>query len=142
MKFILIFASVIAANPVFSQSKTEAEVSNLSGKIFRWEVENKINLLEGVLSEKFSVVTSRGDIQTKAQYVTTLSSGNVKHDSIAIEQSTVTIVDKTVIVIGKGWFHMTVSGNKIHRHLSYMEVFVSDDKDWKLIALYASPLPD
>jgi hypothetical protein len=142
MKLILFFVIVVAANPVFSQSKTEAEVSNLSGKIFTWEVENKIDLLQSVLSEKFRVVTSRGDIQTKQQYIATLSSGNVKHDSIAIQQSTTTIVNKTAIVIGKGWFHMTVSGNKLHRHLSYMEVFSREDQEWKLVALYATPLPD
>lgn len=95
-----------------------------------------------MLNEKFKVVNSRGEIQNKEQYLTTLRSGNFKHDSIAIEQSTVTLVNNTATVIGKGWFHMTVSGNKLHRHLSYMEVFAKDDKGWKLIALYASVLPD
>jgi len=142
MKFILLFSIVFATNPIFSQSKTEAEVLKISNKIFTWEVENNINSLEGVLGARFKVVNSRGDVQTKEQYVATLRGGNMSHDSIAIEQNTVTIVDKTAIVIGKGRFHMTISGNKLHRHLSYMEVFVRDNKDWKLIALYASPLAD
>ncbi len=126
----------------FAQSPTDAEILKLSNDIFTWEVDNKINTLEGLLSEKFKVVTSRGEIQTKEQYLTTLRSGNVKHDSIAIEQSIATIEDKTAIVIGKGWFHMTVSGNKLHRHLSYMEVFVKEKNVWKLVALYASTLPE
>ncbi len=126
----------------FAQSPADAEILKLSNDIFTWEVDNKINTLEGLLSEKFKVVTSRGEIQTKEQYLTTLRSGNVKHDSIAIEQSIATIEDKTAIVIGKGWFHMTVSGNKLHRHLSYMEVFVKEKNVWKLVALYASTLPE
>jgi hypothetical protein len=142
MKFMLSFVIVLSANAVFSQSRTEADVLNLSDKIFSWEVENKIDLFEAVLSDKFKVVNSRGDIQNGQQYLTVLRSETVQHDSIAVEQRTVTIVDKTAIVIGKGWFHMTVSGNKLHRHLSYMEVFARDSKDWKLLALYATDLPE
>lgn len=142
MKALFSIAAVFFVIHGFAQSPAEAEILKLSSDVFGWEVANKINSLEGLLTENFKVVTSRGEIQTKEQYLTTLHSGNVKHDSIAIEQSTVTIVDKTAIVIGKGWFHMTVSTNKLHRHLSYMEVFAKEDKGWKLLALYASALPD
>ena len=142
MKYIILFTAVFTATSAFSQSKTEAEVLQLSNSIFTWEVENKINLIEPLLSNKFSAVTSRGEIQTKEQYLTTLGSGNFKHDSILVEQSMVTLVDNTATVIGKGWFHMTLSGNKLHRYLSYMEVFVKDDKGWKMIALYASALSE
>lgn len=125
-----------------AQSKTETEILQLSNNIFNWEVKNKIDSLEDLLSDKFKVVNSHGDIQTKEQYLATLKSGNVKHDSIIVEQSIVTLVDNTATVIGKGWFHITASGNKLHRHLSYLEVFVKDEKGWKLMALYASALPD
>ena len=142
MKIILFFVMVTTASAVFAQSTKENEVLELSGKIFSWEVGNKINLLAGVLNDKFSVVTSHGEIQNKEQYLKTLSSGNFKHDSITVEQRMVTLVNNTATVIGKGWFHMSVSGNKLHRHLSYMEVFVKEDKGWQIIALYASALPD
>jgi hypothetical protein len=142
MKYIFIFTIVFTTNGIFAQSKAETDVLHLSSNIFNWEVENKINLLEALLSDKFSVVTSRGEVQTKEQYLATLRSGNFKHDSIVVEQSNATIVDNTATVIGKGWFHMTVSGNKLHRHLRYMEVFAKDEKDWKLIALYASTLAE
>jgi hypothetical protein len=142
MKFISILVIIFIANPVFSQSAAEKEVLNLSANIFKWEIENKINSLDALMSEKLSVVTSRGDIQNKDQYLKTLSSGNLKHDSVAIEKSMVTIVNNTATVIGRGKFYMTVSGSKIHRHLSYMEVFVKEKRGWILIALYASALPE
>jgi hypothetical protein len=137
--FILILFIFSKMNGI-AQSQTE--ILKLSNNIFSWEVENKIDLLQDVLSDKFKVVTSRGDMQTKEQYLAALRSGNVKHDSIIVEENTVTLVNNTATIIGKGWFHITASGNKLHRHLSFMEVFVKDDKEWKLIALYASVLPD
>jgi|GEM_PF-825254 len=142
MKFISILAIIFATNPVYSQSGAEKEVLNLSGKIFNWHVENKISSLQTLMSQKFSVVTSRGDIQNREQYLKTLSSGNLKHDSIALGKSMVTIVNNTATVIGRGWFYMTVAGSKIHRHLSYMEVFVKEKMGWRLIALYTSAIPN
>jgi hypothetical protein len=142
MKFIFILAIISVTNPVFSQSGAEKKVLALSNKIFNWEVENNISSLQALMSNKFIVVTIRGDIQSKEQYLATLSSGNLKHDSIAVEKSTVTIVNNTATVIGRGWFFMTVSGSKIHRHLSYMEVFVKEKMGWRLIALYTSTIPN
>ena len=142
MKYIFLLAIAFTASPAFSQSVTEAGSLNLSHQIFNWEIENKIDSLKDFMSEKCSVVTSRGDIQNKEQYIATLRSGNFKHDSITVEQNIVTIVNNTATVIGKGMFHMTVSGNKLHRHLSFMEVFAKEDKGWKLLAIYASSLPD
>ena len=142
MKFISILAIIFVSNPVFSQSADEKEVLNLSNKIFKWEVENNISSLQTLMSNKFSFVTSRGDIQNKEQYLKTLTSGNIRHDSVAVEKSMVTIVNNTATVIGRGKFYMTVSGSKIHRHLSYMEVFVKEKMGWRLIALYTSALPD
>jgi len=141
MKVIFLIVAVFFGIHGFAQSAS-AGILKLSGRIFNCEVENAIDSLEGLLNEKFKVVTSRGDIQTKEQYLTTLRSENVKHDSIAIEQTTVTIADKTAVLTGKGWFHMSVAGNKLHRHLNYMEVFVKERKKWTLLALYASALPD
>jgi len=71
MKILFILVVLFSTNHVFSQSKSEAEVLNLSNKIFGWEVENNITSLGGLLSEKFKVVNSRGEIQTKEQYLTT-----------------------------------------------------------------------
>jgi len=142
MKAFFLFFLLLSGLRSLSQSSSEKEILKLSADIFRWEAGNKTDSLEGFLAEKLKVINSLGEIQTKEQYLKTLRSGNVQHDSIAVEQTTVSITGKTAIVTGKGWFHLTVSNNKLHRHLSYMEVFAGNGKSWKLIALYASSLPD
>jgi len=142
MKSILTLAAVFFIGQVFAQKSDESTLLSLSASVFRWEVGNHIDSLEGLLAEKFRVVTSRGDMQTKDQYLATLRSGNVFHDSIRVEQNSAGITGTTAIVTGRGWFHMTVSNNKLHRHLSYMEVFGRTGKRWTLLALYASVLPD
>jgi hypothetical protein len=142
IKAFFLFLLLLSGLLSFSQSSSEKEILKLSGDIFRWEVGNKTDSLDGLIDEKFKAVNSLGEIQTKEQYLKILRSGSVKHDSITVEQTTVSITDKTAIVTGKGRFHLTASNNKLHRHLSYIEVFARNGKSWKLIALYASSLPD
>ncbi len=110
--------------------------------MFTWEVNGNMDSLAHLFDEKLSIVNSRGEIQNKNQYLSTLSSGNFKHDSINVEQNTVTVKNNTATVIGKGRFVMTLNGNNLRRHLSYIEVFIKEEKQWKLLALYASVLPD
>lgn len=142
MKAIFLTTIVLIALQGFGQTGAEADVQKVSNQIFSWEVENKIDAIQDLFADNLKVVSSRGDIQSKEQYLKTLRSGSFAHDSITVEQSNVTVTGNTAILIGKGWFHMTVSGNKVHRHLSYMEVFTKQKKRWKLLALYANALPE
>ena len=114
----------------------------LSNTMFTWEVNGNMDSLTHLFDSKLSIVNSRGEIQNKAQFLSTLSSGNFEHDSIDVEQSVAIVKNNTATVIGKGRFAMTLNGNKLHRHLSYTEVFIKEEKQRKLLAWYASVLPD
>lgn len=142
MKIFLTAFILFTGTQAFGQATNEAQISGLSKQIFQWEIEGKTDSLADVFDNKLSIVNSRGQIQSKQQYLAVLNSGNFKHDSINIEQSIVTVKNTTATVIGKGFFVMTVSGNKVNRHLGYMEVFTKDETGWKLVALYASVIPD
>lgn len=123
------------------QSADERKILQLSARIFEWEIHNQFDSLQFFLDDNFKVVTSRGDVQTKKQYITTLQSGTISHDTIRIEHTEVTTTGSTAVLIGKGLFQMTVSGNKVVRHLSYMEVFIKRKNGWMALSLYASVIP-
>ena len=142
MKTILSVLALLISLKSLAQTLDEKNISALSNKIFNWEVTLNTDSLASVFDEKLHVVNSHGETQTKQQYLETLNNGNFKHDTISVEQATATVKNNTALVIGKGKFAMTVSGNKISRHLSYIEVFIKDDKIWKLLAIYASVIPD
>jgi len=142
MKAILISAFLLIAGHIFAQSSTETDLLQLSQKIFRLEVENKIDSLERFFDDKFVVVGSDGASQTKAQYITRLRSGSFVHNDIKVEDNKATIAGNTATVVGKGTFTVTVSGNKVVLPLSYIEVFTRPDAnaDWKVLAMHASRL--
>jgi predicted ABC-type sugar transport system permease subunit len=114
----------------------------LSSTIFKWEVQNKIDSLETLFHSKFVVVGSDGKSQLKNQYISRLKSGSFVHDSIKVEEQTAVVSGNTAIVSGKGRFYVTLSGNKVQLHLSYMEVFTRENirKQWQVLAMKANIL--
>jgi len=142
MKRLISTIAILFVLNGYGQTSTETEVLKLSNQIFKWEVENKIDSLEKIFDEKFIVVGSSGESQTKQQYITRLRSGNFLHNNIEVETNTATVCNNTATVIGKGKFTVTVSGNKVILILSYLEVFTraNSGDNWKIIAMHASAL--
>jgi hypothetical protein len=77
-------------------------------------VDNKIDSLENLFDEKFVGMRSNGDSQSKTQYITRLKGGNFIHNSIDVEDNSATVVNNIAVVVGKGKFSVTVSGNTCH----------------------------
>jgi len=142
MKFYLLVATVLFCFKSFSQSTAEADLVQLSAKVFEWEVQNKIDSLEEIFHDKFIVVSSDGSSQRKQDYLKRLRSGDFIHNSIDVEESEAIISGNTATVAGKGKFAVTISGNKISLRLSYIEVFTREsvNKPWKVLAMKASVL--
>jgi hypothetical protein len=142
MKSIFTIIFIFVLSPIFAQSKIENEVTNLSKSLFNWEINNNIDSIDNLLHSQLVVVNSKGETQSKIQYLATFKSGTMTHNSIEIEESKTTILNNTAIVAGKGIFNITASGNNMIRHLSYIETFVKTKDGWKLLALKASVLPN
>ena len=140
IKLTALLLSIIGS--VFAQSKQEAQILALSKAFFRWETTNQFDSLANLFDQKFMLVSGKGEIQTKDQYLTTLRSGNFVHNSIDVEENKATIENSTATVVGKGMFTVTISGNRTTARLSYIKVFTKIKDGWKLLLLQVSVLPN
>jgi hypothetical protein len=142
MKKLVLICAILFTLHGYGQTAAETEILQLSNQIFKWEVENKIDSVEQIFHDKFLVVGSDGNIQTKVQYISQLKSGNFIHDSIAVEENKITVSDNTATAIGKGKFYVTVSGKKVSLHLSFIEVFTRKNVDmpWNVLVMKANVL--
>ena len=142
MKLLIAIIALLTSTRVLAQSNDEASIIKLSKQIFSWEVTNRIDSLASVFDEKFVVVSSNGESQSKTHYISRLKSGSFNHNSIEVEENTASVVDNKAIVVGKGKFTVTVSGSVKSLHLSYTEVFPRPgaNKPWKILAMHASML--
>ena len=143
MKPSIAILLIIASLNCSAQAAQEKTLLSLSDRIFKWEVAAKIDSLEQVFHEKFQVVGSSGEAQSKSAYISRLRSGNFVHNAIEVQESNVSVSDNTGTVIGKGTFIVTSNGNQVVLKLSYIEVFTRTDENhpWKVLAMHASALP-
>jgi hypothetical protein len=139
IKKALIAVLLLTVFQSFSQTTSEKEVLQLSADIFKWEVENNFTALETIFHEQFVVFSSNGMNQFKKDYLIRLQSGNFIHNSIIVEENKAKVTENTAVVVGKGRFGVTVSGNKADLHLDYIEVFTRKDatSPWKILAMKA-----
>jgi len=142
MKIILTALLLLITAAVSAQSRQEAQILALSKTIIRWDTTNQVDSLANIFDQNFMVVSGTGEIQKRDQYLTALRSGNFVHNNIDVEENIATVENSTATVVGKGKFTVTISGNKVTLHLSYIEVFTKIRNSWKLLALHFSILPD
>ena len=143
MRYLILLFILLSANLLFAQTAEEKAVLRLSEKMFRWEVESKVDSLDKLWNDQFVVVSGTGDVQTKPQYLATLKSGRFVHNSIEVEENKATVANGTATIVGKGKFTVTISGKKIAHRLSYIEVYTRNwVGNWQVLALHATVLPD
>ena len=65
MKRLCSIIAIVFTIQVYGQSPAETEIIKLSNRIFKWEVENKIDSLEKLFDEKFVVVNGSGESKFK-----------------------------------------------------------------------------
>lgn len=140
MKVIFVFTALFFASSVSSQTPAKTAILNLSKKIFQLEVEGKLDSLADLFDDDMMIVNSGGTKKSKQEYLADLKSGKPVHNSIEVKEETANLFTNTAIVIGKGVFTVTINTTQATFNLSYMEVFVKDEKSWKLVGLHATRL--
>lgn len=142
LRKILTVGIILFSNQLFGQTMVESQVLKVSADMFRWEVKEKFDSLATLFDDQLVVIGSTGTKRSKTEYLDNLKNGRPIHNSIDVQKSSATIHGETAIVVGNGLFVTTTGGTQTTNHLSYMEVFVYKNKCWKLVALYATRLPE
>jgi hypothetical protein len=136
LKITLSISIFLLTYQVFSQSKSELEIINLSNTKFRWQLEGKLDSLSNMFDDKIILQHASGKIQSKNEYLENLKSGMLVYNKIDVKENSVRIIGATAILIGKVDFNVSINGEKKDFNFSFTEVYTKNKKSWSL-ALYA-----
>jgi hypothetical protein len=149
MKTIVFLTIMFTGTNVFAQSGADARNIAISDKIvalsndkFRWEMKNDADSMDNLLDERFVGVSSTGIRRTKKEYLANIKNPTTIHNSMEIQETNVMVFGNTAVLTGKGIFVITSNNVQSTQHLCYMQVFVQTGKEWKMVALQGSRLPD
>jgi hypothetical protein len=136
-KYFLLLLFSFMSTLLFAQSKKEAQVNAAVEKLKLAMVSGERAALESIAADQLSYGHSGGLVETKAQFVEKIASGQSDFVSIELKNQSMTISGNTAIV--RHELHGTTNDNNKagEVHLRIMLVWQKQSKDWKLLGRQA-----
>lgn len=129
------------ALPVFAQESTEAELNRLED--LRYEAMKNVDTatLDKIFADEFVYQTLQGKTHSKASYIASLTSGEVKINSFKRENSRVRFYGDNATVMAVAHLDVTLGAEARKLSLFYLNVWVKRDGRWQLVARQSTGLP-
>lgn len=112
----------------------EQEVISLSKEKWRWMSERNVDALDALFHEK-SVFVHMGGSWGKEQELEIIKSGRIHYKQADIHEVSVNIIGTTAILLNRITLLAVVGGNEVINPFVVTEVYVQQDKIWKLASL-------
>ena len=143
MKRIIIslFLIFLTVQVVFSQSKTEKEVLQLSKDKWQWMADKDVEKLEKLFDDKSKFLHMSGTWK-KAEELEIIKTGSIWYKKATIHDSAVEVSGKTFIVWNRITLESVVRGNDAKVEFTVTEVYQKQKKHWKMLALSFSSVRD
>jgi hypothetical protein len=112
----------------------EQEVINLSKEKWRWMSERDIDTLDALFHEK-SVFVHMGGAWGKERELEIIKTGGIHYKQADIHEVSVNIMDNTAVLLNRITLLAVVGGNEVTNPFMVTEVYVQQDRSWKLASL-------
>jgi Domain of unknown function (DUF4440) len=144
MKKWVIVAIIIMASgqQVFSQqdlSSKEKEVIQLSKDKWQWMADKKADTLSGLFHDK-SMFIHMGGSWGKERELEVIRSGGIHYKKAEVYSVSVNIIGNTAILLNDIDLVAVVGGNEVVNPFMVTEVYILENKQWKMGSLTFSRL--
>ena len=112
----------------------EQEVINLSKEKWRWMSECDMNALDALFHEK-SVYVHMGGSWGKEREMEIIKSGGIHYKKADIHDVSVNVIGTTAVLLNRITLLAVVGGNEVTNPFMVTEVYVQQNKAWKLALL-------
>jgi hypothetical protein len=124
-----------------SQSKDEKEVAAAVEALRKVMIDPTEASLQGITAEELSYGHSGGKIETRAEFIKSLVSGDSDFKTIELTEQTIKIAGNTAIVRHKLVAETADKGNPGNPKLWVLLVWQKQKGGWKLLARQAVKIP-
>ena len=136
--FGLVLSMMLSAVPAAlcrsPQNRSEQEVAQLEAKRFRAMQDVDMATLESILSDDLVYTHSNGLRQTKSEFLGMLGSGDLKYQSIKMDETRVHVYGETAVIAGRATVEVKARGEIQNMKLTYLDVYVKQEGRWQMVA--------
>lgn len=137
---LLLLPSLAAAQGAPAGSAAE-EVRQLEERRFAAMVRADVKALGPMLADDLTYGHSSGELETKAQFLAGLSSGNLRYRVIRPSTIDVRVYGDVAVGTGMAEIEATAGGQELAVTLRYTDVYVKRDGRWQMVAWQSTRLP-
>lgn len=94
--------------------------------------------LDAILHDTFVSTTADGHVQTKAEMLGQIKSGEVKYESSKVEEVKVTIYGASAVMTGKWSGKVIEKGQPVESVERFTDTFIKQNGQWKCVASHSS----
>jgi len=132
--FIMLCLTLAGISAVFAQTESEKEIIELSKNKWQWMADKKVDTLTKLFHDQ-SVFVHMGGSWGKQQEVSVIKSGGIWYKKADIHQVSVNIIGNTAVLLNRITLLAVVGGNEVTNPFIVTEVYVREQKTWKLASL-------
>jgi ketosteroid isomerase-like protein len=97
-------------------------------------MKNDLATLERILGDDLTYSHSTGRVETKAQFIGVLKSGEMKYESVQMRDASVRLYGNTAILTGSPMMKTNYKGQASTADLKVLRVYMKRGGVWKLVA--------
>jgi uncharacterized protein (TIGR02246 family) len=136
---LIIAASFVITGPASGKrarqsGNTEQAIRQLMNEQANAQQKNDTAALERIWADDFTFTNSSGEVQTKAQRLAEIKSGELKFESISIDDVQVRVYGDTAVVTGRGTVKGQRRGQDLTGQSRSTSVYVKKQGRWQVVA--------
>lgn len=112
--------------------KIEQEIKQVESRRFRALIDGDTAALAGILADELTYTHSSGRTDSKAQFIASLQSGELKYESIHTDDVNVRVYGAAAVVTGQASINLKSKGQELHLRLRYTDVYVKHGSAWQM----------
>ena len=126
--------AMLPIKPAAAITKAEQEIIDISKTKWQWMADRNVGELDKLFHEK-AVFVHMSRTMTKANELEVIRSGGIEYKKADIQEVSVNIIGNTAILLNKITLLAVVRGNEVTNPFVVTEVYVKENKKWKVASL-------
>jgi len=116
------------------------EITRLADAWAAAELRGDAAFLEKTLVDDFVAIGPLGFMLTKREWIERHQSGNLKYDSLDLDEVSVRVYDEAAVLTGRQTQDAAFRGNSVKAQLRTTVVLVQQQGQWRLVGIHMSPI--
>jgi ketosteroid isomerase-like protein len=121
-------------------ANTESDVRKLLGELEAAISKNDVAALDKIYSDDYSFISTTGEMQTKAQRLDSMKSGDLKYESIKFEDAKIHTYGDAAVVTTRSVGKSTYKGKEQPAESMSTIVFAKTKDGWRVVHGHPSPI--